>query len=52
MGKSRIRYTISMFLGILMILSCSCEKVRENQVVDIDGIVYENITIGTQVWMA
>jgi uncharacterized protein (TIGR02145 family) len=47
-----IRYPKSIFFGILVLLSFSCEKVSENQVVDIDGNIYPNVTIGNQVWMA
>lgn len=42
-----------LFTGMLIILTGSCKKGDDNnkQVIDIDGNVYQTVTIGTQVWM-
>ena len=50
MKRKNIRFSTLMYFGILLILSYSCEEITENQVVDIDGNVYNTVTIGTQVW--
>jgi uncharacterized protein (TIGR02145 family) len=38
--------------GILFLISCSCEKISDDQVIDIDGNIYGTVKIGTQVWMS
>jgi uncharacterized protein (TIGR02145 family) len=48
-----IRYCIPYTIGLIFILSISCEKDKNNNTVtDIDGNVYKTIIAGTQEWMA
>lgn len=52
MNRKRVEFNSLLYLGTLLLLSYSCEKIGDNQVRDIDGNVYNVIDIGTQVWMA
>lgn len=50
--KMLLNYSF-LVIGMILILTNSCKKVvdNNNQIKDIDGNVYNIVTIGTQVWM-
>jgi len=54
--KSSILICSFLMMGVLVMLATSCKKddnnnTPDNTVKDIDGNVYQTVTIGTQVWM-
>lgn len=52
MEKRKQFWVLSSILGVLLLFIYSCEKDGESKtVVDIDGNVYNSVTIGTQIWM-
>jgi len=49
--KKQIRIWIYLLIVLALILTDSCKKEEDNTVTDIDGNVYNTVTIGSQTWM-
>lgn len=50
--KNSIKFNIFLFTLTLVILLQSCKKMDDDRLADIDGNMYNTVTIGTQEWMA
>jgi uncharacterized protein (TIGR02145 family) len=50
--RIRIRFILIIISGVLWMLTNRCKKDEATTVTDIDGNIYNTVTIGTQVWMA